>query len=131
MAASQVQPDAREQFADAAPDLEQAQPQGVELHERVPPGTEPAPQGIEQPVRRGVQEQAKLVGPEAAVTQAIGYTGALQLSDPEFGFATGHVEIVERLRLIGARGDDKAGVGAFVVTTRLGLVDDTARVVPG
>ena len=38
MATRQVQPDAREQFADAAPDLEQAQPQGVELHERVPPG---------------------------------------------------------------------------------------------
>ena len=67
-----------EQFTYPPADLEQAQPQGVELQRRVALRAEPAAQRVEQPVGGHVQEQAELVGPEAAVAQAVGEAGAFE-----------------------------------------------------
>src|SRR5215212_4133850 len=120
--------DAGEELADASADLEQTETQRVELHAGDAEPGEPASEGIEQPVGGGVQEQAELVGPEAMATQAVGEAGELEVADPLLGLAAVDVVIVDGERVVGAGGDDEAGVGAL--GKRLGLVDDAAGAGP-
>jgi hypothetical protein len=47
MTVGEVQTDARETFADAAPDLEEAEAQGIELEGGVPQGAQSTAQGVE------------------------------------------------------------------------------------
>ena len=69
MAAGEVEAHAGGQFADTTADLEQAQAQRVEVERRVALAAEPPPQGVEEPVGGGMQDEAELVGPEAVVAQ--------------------------------------------------------------
>src|SRR5919202_2399255 len=119
MAAGQVEADVGGPFTDAAPDLDQAQAEGIELHMRMATGGEPAAQRVEEPVDGCMQDEAELIGPEAMIAQAVGEAGPLDILDPQFGGAARAVEGVEGLWLIAARGDDKAGVGAFGQHLRL------------
>src|SRR5919204_2791977 len=110
VAAGQVEAHVQGELADTAADLEQAQPEGVELQVGVATRAEPAAQGVEQPVDGGVQDQPKLVGPEAVVAQTVGVAGALQVFNPEFGLASVNVPIVEGFGVVRAGGHDKTGV---------------------
>src|SRR5579859_5184488 len=98
MTAGEMQADAGEEFTHPATDLEQAQAQGVELERRIALRGEPAAQRIEQPVGGGMEQQPELVGPEAAITEAIGDAGALEVFDPQFGCAAINIPIVEGRR---------------------------------
>ena len=81
--------------------------------------TSPAPEDARKKARR--DRLIRL----AMCTQAVGEAGPLDILDPERGGAARDVEGVEGLRLSGARGDAKAGVGAF--GQPLSRVDDAAR----
>src|SRR5262249_24610228 len=107
--------DAVGELADAAADLDQAQPQGIQVR----PGE----------AGGGVQQQAEPVGPEPVAGEAVGEAGCLEVLDPPLGLAAVDVPPVVRLRRLGAGGDDEAGVGA--VLQRLGVEDDPALPRPG
>ena len=128
MMLGEVQPDLGEELPDPAADLEEAQPEGVELHAGHAAPDQPAAQGIEQPVGGGVQEQPELVGPEAVAAEAIGEAGVLEILDPQLRFAPIDIPVVERLRRIRPAGDHEAGVGAL--GQRLGFEDDPPRRAP-
>jgi hypothetical protein len=73
-------------------------------------------QGVKQPVSRRVQQQAKLVGQEAAAAQAVGLERQLEILDPVLALAPSYVPVVESLWLIGAACDHKAGILALLQT---------------
>src|SRR5579884_1779964 len=106
VAAREVERNAAGELLHGAAHLEQPQPQRVELHPGHAGGGEPAAQGIEEPVGGGVQQQAKLVGPEAMVAEAVGEAGVLQVLDPALDRAPVDVPIVEGGRRVGLVGDD-------------------------
>jgi hypothetical protein len=93
--ARQVQLEAIQSLAHPAADLDEAQAHGIHLPARHARLHEPAPNGIQEPVGGGVQQQAELVGPEARATEAIGEAGILEVLDPLLGLATRHVPIVQ------------------------------------
>jgi hypothetical protein len=57
-----MQPHLRHQLLHPAPDLDQTEAQGVQLHTTGAPLDQFPPQGIHQPVGSSVQEQLELVG---------------------------------------------------------------------
>ncbi|MDF2758127.1 MAG: hypothetical protein K0S99_759 [Thermomicrobiales bacterium] len=128
MTGRRAQADVIGALPDAAADLEQAQLQGSQLHRGDAARAQPAAQRVKQPVGGGVQQQAKLVGPEPMVTQPVGEAGDFQVLDPVFSRAAVDVPVIERVRRIDARGDDKAGVGSL--GQRFGFDDHAARLVP-
>jgi hypothetical protein len=71
MPTGQMQPHTGAPFVHPCTALAETEAQGVELHEGVAVRAEPAPQGVEPPVRRGMEQQmeqqAELVSPETAV----------------------------------------------------------------
>src|SRR5665213_1409668 len=87
MTLSKMETDLSQQLADPAADLNQPQPEGVELHTRDAKRQQPASERIEQPVRSGMQKQPKLIGPEAMATQSIGEAAPLEILDPLLGFS--------------------------------------------
>ena len=95
MLLGEVQPNLRQELPHPAGDLEQPQPEGVELHPWYPTLDQPAAQRIQQPVGGGMQEQPELVGPEAVAAQAVGEAGVLEILDPQFGFAPIDIPVVE------------------------------------
>ena len=107
------------ELADASADLEQAEPQGIELQAWQAEAGEPASEGVEQPVGGGMEQQAELVGPEAMATETIGEAGELEVADPLLGGAARDVEVVDGERVVGAGGDDEAGVGPCSNTSAL------------
>lgn len=121
MTGREAQADVIAPLVDAPADLEQAQPQGVQLQARDVLVAQPAAHGIEQPVRGRVQQQAELVGPETVATQAIGEAGHFQILDGVLAIAALDVPIVERLGRIIPRGDHEAGVRSL--GQRLGFDD--------
>ena len=122
--------DARGLLDDAGADLEQARPEGRELGpgERHLAGHGIA-QGEHQPVGRGVQDEAELVGDRALAGGPVGGELALVQLDEVLGLAAGAVDIfIEMAGVSAERGDDVAGVEA----ARGGLQpgDDPAFAVP-
>src|SRR5215831_12048074 len=98
-----------------AADLDQAEAQRVELHARAAGPYQGAAQCIEQPVGGRVQQQTKLVGPEAMAAEAVGKAGALEILDPELRLAPLHLPIGERERVqIGAAGHQEAEIASFL-----------------
>ena len=128
MLLGEVQPNLRQELPHPAGDLEQPEPEGVELHPWYPTLDQPAAQRIQQPVGGGMQEQPELVGPEAVAAQAVGEAGVLEILDPQFGFAPIDIPVVERLRRIGAGGHHETRVGTF--GQDLGFEDDPPCRVP-
>src|SRR6186997_1393969 len=116
-------------FADPAADLDDAEPEGVELEASGLGGEEPASELVEQPVGGGVQEEAEGVGPEAVIAEAIGGQGVLEILDPVLRLAPVDVAVIDDERVVGPGGHDEAGVGPL--QEDLGLEDDPARVGPG
>ena len=110
----EVDADARGPLDDAGADLEQAFPEGRELGpgER-PPSRHGIAQGEHQPVGRGVQDEAELVGDRALAGGPVGGELALVQLDEVLGLAAGAVDIfIEMAGVSAERGDDVAGVEA-------------------
>jgi hypothetical protein len=101
MTVRQVQLEAVQSLAHPAADLDEAQAHSIQLQARHASLHEPAPNGIQEPVGSGVQQQAELVGPEAMAAEAIGKAGILEVLDPLLGLATLHVPIVQSQWLLG------------------------------
>src|SRR5262249_59635184 len=93
--------------------LEHAQGEGAERQTGHAHLSEPAPEGIEQPVGGGMQQQAKLVGPEAMAAEAIGKAAVLEVVDPLLGFAAAHIPVVESQWGIETGREDEAGIGTL------------------
>ena len=74
---------------------------------------------MQQPVGGRRQQEAKLIGPEIAATQAVGETGCFELVDKLFRAPASDVEVVDGQRRIGPGGDDEARVGTFGERFRL------------
>ena len=104
------------QLDNAGGDFDQAQPQGVELHD-APSRTfgHDAAHRPNEPISAGVQEQAKLVGLGRMAGSAIGGEVVLPRLDMVFGLATGAIEpFVEVLGAAAFQvGDNEAGIGSF------------------
>ena len=99
---------------DAGADLEQVLPEGCELGpvERHPAGHGIA-QGEHQPVGRGVQDEAELVGDRALAGGPVGGELALVQLDQVLGLAANAIySFVEMAGVSAERGDDVAGVEA-------------------
>src|SRR5262245_37838492 len=103
--------DACGELADASADLEEAEPEGIELEAWDTESGQPAAEGVEEPVGGGVEEESELVGPEAVAGEAVGEAGELEVADPLLGGAAGDVEVVDGEGVVVAGGDDEAGVG--------------------
>src|SRR6266511_529326 len=76
VAAGEAEADAGRALVDTPADLEQGEPQGLELPPGGPGGDQPAAQGVEQPVGGGVQQEAALVGPATMAAEAVAVAGA-------------------------------------------------------
>ena len=129
MTAGQVDGHPADSFAHPAADLDQTQAQRGELEAGEPHLPQPASQGIQQPVRGGMQEQAKLVGPETMATEPVGKAAMLEVLDPLFGGAALDIPVVESQRGVRTGRDHEAGIGTL--GQDLGFVDDPALVRPG
>src|SRR5918994_2232322 len=128
MTRSQMQADLCHQLPYPATDLDETKPEGVQLHSARAAFDQLPPQSIHQPVGRGVQEQAELVGYETLAAQAICFHVELEVLDPVLCLSSPSVELVESVRLIISGGYHKARVRPLL--QRLGLVDDPALVLP-
>src|SRR5579884_3663952 len=95
MARGEVNPDAVGPLADAAAELEQVQPQGVELVGGGGRVGEPATQGVEQPIGGGMEQEAEGVRPEAMVAEPVCLERVLQVLDPVLRGSSRHVPIVQ------------------------------------
>jgi hypothetical protein len=96
MARSQMQADLPHQLPYPATDLDQTKPEGVQLHLARAAFDQLPPQSIHQPVSRGVQEQAELVGYETVAAQAIRFHVELEVLDPVLCLSWPGVELLER-----------------------------------
>lgn len=130
MTRCQEEPDDGGQFAHPTTDLDEPQPERVELDALHPSGDQPASQRIEQPVDGGVQQQPELVRHKGVATQPIREAVALQLLDPVLRLTTRDVLVIDGLRrdVDWTIGDDEARIGSL--GQRLGLVDDAPFDVP-
>src|SRR5581483_4712857 len=93
VAGGELEADDRPELADAASDLEQAEAQGVELHTGRARRDEPATERVQQPVGRGVEEQAELVGEEAVAAHAVREAGILEVLDPQLRLPAVHIPV--------------------------------------
>jgi hypothetical protein len=64
-----------------AADFEQGEPQGIQLHARRAGRRQPSAQGVEQSVRRRMQQQAELLGEEAMAAAPVDLAGVLAVLD--------------------------------------------------
>src|SRR5260370_15242783 len=104
------------QFDDAGGDLDEAQPQGVELHDTPGRGFGHQPaHRPEEPVGTGVKEEAELVGRGLMAGGAVGGEMVLPRLDVVLRLTARAVEpLVERLAAAALEiGDDKASVGSL------------------
>ena len=108
---SEVDVDAGGPLDDAGSDLEQARPEGTELGpgERHP-SRHGIAQGEHQPVGRGVQDEAELVGDRALAGGPVGGELALVQLDEVLGLAAGAVDIFIEMAAPAASGQAR-GVG--------------------
>src|ERR671934_417610 len=85
VAARQMERDRTEVLRDPTANLEEVEAQGAELEVGHAEPSQPAADGIQQPVGGAVQQEAELVGPERVAAQAIGEAALLEIFDAEFG----------------------------------------------
>src|SRR5215210_1140186 len=128
MSGSQMQLYAREQLAYPAADLDHKQPQGVELHPLDSRGHQLAPQHVQEPIGRCVQQQPELVGKKTLAAEPIGFEMPLEVLDVVLDLAALYVELIELFRPGGLVGYHKASVGAFGHGLR--LVDHPSGALP-
>src|SRR5215210_271262 len=128
MPRGQIQPYLREEFPDPASDLDETEPQGVQLHPPPSACHQLPPQSVHQPVGASVQKQSELVGDEPMAAQTVRLYVELEVLDPVLALSPSGVELVKILRFVVSRGEDEAGVGPLL--HRLGLVDHPALVLP-
>jgi hypothetical protein len=98
---------------DAGGDLDQVQPERVELVD--PPGRASGhqyPQAPQQPIRAGVQEQPELVGGGLGTRGAVGGEVGFPGLDVVLGLAAPAVEVLVEgsAAAVGEVGDDEAGI---------------------
>jgi hypothetical protein len=84
IARGQVRPDASAGLSDAGPDLQELEPQGVDLSRSQFRALEVMAQQPKQAVGRGVEQQPELIGQEAMATQAVGLDLQLQFLEAVF-----------------------------------------------
>ncbi len=77
MAGGEAQADPVVQLGDTATDLAQTQAQRVHQHRCDAHGHQPAAQRVQEPLGRGVEQQAERVGPEAVITEPVAEAGVL------------------------------------------------------
>ena len=128
MSGSQMQLYAREQLAYPAADLDHKEPQGVELHPLDSRGHQLAPQHVQEPIGRCVQQQPELVGKKTLAAEAVGFEMPLEVLDVVLDLAALYVEVIELFRLGGFVGYHKASVSAFGHGLR--LIDDPPLALP-
>jgi hypothetical protein len=80
----QVDPDAAAGLPNPGPDLQEPEPQGVDLGRGQFRALKVLAQQPEQAIGRGVQQQPELVGQEAVAAQTVGLKLQLQLFDAVF-----------------------------------------------
>src|SRR5215210_5885960 len=124
MAPGQMQTHLRHQLPDPASDLDEMEPEGIQLHPKRSTLDQLPPQGVQQPVGTSVQEQPELVGHQAWPTQALGLYVQLEVLDPILALPALDVELVEVLGPVCPRADQEARVGPLLHDLR--LVDDPA-----
>ena len=110
---------------DADTNLEQAQPEGIHLGMCQLGAASSTAEHVHQDVGGTMQEQSKLVGPEAMAAQAIGLERALEVLDRVFaGVGSLHVAtVVQLLGITRNAGDHEADVGPlFGVLDRKSVV---------
>jgi hypothetical protein len=95
---------------DATTDLEQVQPQRIQLHASDAHRRKPATHRVQEPVVSRVEHEPELVGPEAVVAQPIGEARGFQILDPVLPLAACGIAGIQRLWRVGPRRDDEAGV---------------------
>ena len=67
-----------------------------------------------------MEQKAEGVGPEAAVAEAVGRAGVLEVLEPGRGLAPVDGVVVDGERPVGAGGRDEAGVGSLGQALDLG-----------
>src|SRR3712207_5491056 len=129
MLPGQLQTAFRGKLPPLPPDLDEGQPQGVESHPPRSARYQPSPQGVQQPLSCGGQQQPEPpVGDEPVTAEAVGLEVELEALDPVLALPAPDLGLVELFGLVGPRGYQEAGVGAPL--RRLGLVDDSALLLP-
>ena len=89
-------PDAAAGFPDARPDLQELEPQCVNLGRGQFCALEMVAQYPKKAIGRGVEKQPKLVGQEAMATQAVGLDLQFYFLDAVFYVAPQHVDVYFR-----------------------------------
>jgi hypothetical protein len=97
-------------FAHPAADLDQAQAQRIELQGSDLGDGQTAAQVVQQPVRRGGEQEPEGVRPEPMVAQPVGMQSVLEVFDPVLRLAPVDVPVVQRQRGVGPGRDHKARV---------------------
>src|SRR4051812_37968502 len=117
----QVKPDSTCGTRDLDADLEEPKAQRIHLHVRKLGAVRSAAQLVHEHVSRAMEQEAKLVGPEAVTAQSVGLQGVLEVFDRVLaGLAARHVEvIIEMLCTTLERRHDEANVGADRLVLRL------------
>jgi hypothetical protein len=86
--AGEVEGDGVKAVTDPTADLDQTQPKGRKLQMGDVQASQPAANGVQEPVGAGVEEQAELIGPEPMATEPISEATLLEVLDAEFGMVT-------------------------------------------
>ena len=112
-----MHPDAAAGLPDADPDLQELEPQGIDLGRSRFRALEVVAQQPKQAVGRGVEQQPELIGQDAMATRAIGLDLQFKFLDALFYVAPEHVDVVL----------DKLGVAAQtsdhepLIRTKMGI----------
>src|SRR5215210_1179032 len=128
MAGGQMQTHLRHQLSDPPADLDQTDPEGVQLHPNRSTPEELPSQSVHQPVGRGMQQEPELVGYEPMATQAIRLHVHLEVLYPVLCFSSAGVELVKLLGSVLPRANHETPVGPLL--HGFGLVDDPALTLP-
>ena len=105
----QVQDDPPHRALDPHRELQQPLAQRGDLRVGTGGARGPAPQLLEQHVRRQGQQHAELVGQEPLATRAVQLQPVMQFLQPVLHIAPPAVELVDRLRGVGQVGHHEAG----------------------
>jgi hypothetical protein len=115
---------------DAGPDLQELQPQGIDLSSFQIRALQVPTQQPEQAVGGGVQEQAELIVQKTVAAQAVGLDLQLQFFNAVFHVAPQHVDLViDELGVANQVSDQEELIGTQSVVLQLG--DDAAGPGPG
>ena len=108
MARREMEPDPTGSALDANADLEQPKTQGIHLGVSQLSTVSGTTKHVHEDVASGVQEQAKLVGPEAMAAQAVGLVRPLEILDGVLG-GIGALHVAAVVELLGIEDRDPGG----------------------